>query len=64
MKFDRFDVAGGKWWFTIHWSQWNYVQPFNWLSKEDRYWGYHEDWYDGPWKSFGFWFFNIAWDFS
>ncbi len=32
-----------------------------WLSPRggNRYWGYREDWYDGPIYSFGFWYFNV-----
>lgn len=38
-----------------------YLTPFNWLRPDIRYWGYRNDWYDGPLPSFGFWFFNINW---
>lgn len=38
-----------------------YITWFNWLPKEARFWGLEQDWYDGPHKCFGFWFFNWAW---
>jgi hypothetical protein len=49
------------WWFLFHWTKWNYVS-IHWFEKEDREWGYQEIWYDGPWYSFGLWFFCVAWE--
>ena len=34
---------------------------WNWLTKGNRHIGYDIMWYDGPWPSFGFWFFNWSW---
>lgn len=34
---------------------------WNTLPKELRYFGYRQDWYDGPLSSFGYWFGNISW---
>lgn len=37
----------------------NEVIYWNLLPKELRYWGYKQDWYDGPVPCFGFWFFHF-----
>ena len=57
----------GKWWFGFEWDKHpthdiyrKYIYPFNYLENK-RYWGYFEDFYDGPLPSFGFWFFNVSW---
>lgn len=44
-------------------SDWYYFYWWNWLSAKYRYWGYQQDWYDGPIYHFGFWFFNWSWSF-
>lgn len=60
-------IFAGKWYFGIEWgteANYKYVQLFNYLAKEDRYWGRDLDaYYDGWLPNFGFWFFNIAWMF-
>jgi hypothetical protein len=61
----------GKWWFGVEWKKHEtydiyirYFYPFTYIKrKEDRYWGYREDWYDGPLPSFGFWFFLVSWGY-
>jgi hypothetical protein len=57
----------GRWWFLLEWGPRGYVRNYiqlSWLDGDDRYWGYQEIWYDGPWPSFGFWFFHFSWGFS
>ena len=38
-----------------------YFYWWNWLPPDVRYWGPQCMWYDGPHRSFGFWFTNISW---
>lgn len=38
-----------------------YVYWWNFLEKEDRYFGFDYFYYDGPHRNFGLWFFNISW---
>lgn len=57
------DVSAGKWYLIFEWDDYKYLQVFNWLDQDYRYWGYECEWYDGPRPSFGFWFFNVAWVF-
>lgn len=64
-------VYYGKWWISFDWDKHpeydmyrKYISPFNWLSKDARYWGYDDNWYDGPHPSFGFWFFNVNWSYG
>jgi len=57
----------------VEWSFWRskpypkiceylyYFYWFNAIKKEYRYFGPYDMWYDGPHKSFGFWWFNISW---
>jgi len=33
----------------------------NWLPEKYRYWGSRSYWYDGPHRTWGFWYFNIGW---
>ena len=40
-----------------------YIYFWNLLSKEYRYWGQQDIYYDGPHRSFGLWFTNISWCF-
>jgi hypothetical protein len=40
-----------------------YFWWWNPLSKEYRYWGRQDMWYDGPHRTLGFWFFNFSWVF-
>jgi hypothetical protein len=56
-------VDYGKWYLIFKWDGYKYLQLFNWLHRDSRYWGYHEEWCHGPWVSFGFYFFNVAWCF-
>ncbi|QIG65795.1 hypothetical protein phiOC_p130 [Ochrobactrum phage vB_OspM_OC] len=42
-------------------SDWYYFSYWNWLPKEERFWGYRQNWYDGPHKLFGLWFINLSW---
>jgi hypothetical protein len=44
-------------------SDWYYFYWWNWLSPKYRYFGYGQEWYDGPIYHFGFWFFNWSWHF-
>jgi len=37
----------------------NEVIYLNLLPKDFRYWGYKQDWYDGPVPCFGLWFFHF-----
>lgn len=32
-----------------------------WSHPSVRFLGYRSDWYDGPMKSFGFWFMHLCW---
>lgn len=52
---------------AVQWSRrgiadyyWLYYAP-NWLGPRLRYFGYAQEWYDGPFSSFGFWWFNVCW---
>ena len=52
---------------AVKWSRrgiddyyWLYYTP-NWLGPRLRYFGYGQEWYDGPFSSFGFWWFNVCW---
>lgn len=70
MKIGRFTIS----WHSICWVAKGNSYPlhphridhyfcwWNWLDKDIRYWGFEQDWYDGPLSSFGFWFFNWSWD--
>jgi hypothetical protein len=40
-------------WYWVYW--WNLLPP------HIRYWGYVQDWHDGPVSTFGWWFGNISW---
>lgn len=58
----------GKWFLIFCWGKTDkvghepyYFQIFNFLSKDIRFVGRDHFWYDGPHKTIGFWFFNIAW---
>lgn len=51
IEFGRFGATDNYWW--VYW--WN---P---LPKHLRYFGYYQEWYDGPFSSFGLWFTNITW---
>lgn len=44
-------------------DDWYWFYWWNWLPKNLRYFGYAQDWYDGPISSFGFWIFNWTWCF-
>ena len=54
-------------WDGVEWggpfSNWYYLYWWNWLSKDSRYWGKKNFWYDGPHYSFGLWYTNITWVF-
>jgi hypothetical protein len=58
----------GKWYFGIQWDKISSIPDryakyldINWLIPKARFWGYREEWYDGPLRTFGFWFFNVGW---
>jgi hypothetical protein len=57
MKIDREHISwggpDGDWW-------WLYFAP-NWLPPDCRYFGYTQDWYDGPLSTLGLWWFNFSW---
>ena len=36
----------------------------NWVLKPYRTWGYQEDYYDGPLKSFYLWFIAFQWHYD
>lgn len=38
-----------------------YFYWWNLLPKEYRYWGAEYIWYDGPHRTFGFWYCSISW---
>lgn len=42
-------------------QDWYWFYWWNWLPKDLRYFGYTQDWYDGPMSSFGLWFINLTW---
>lgn len=42
-------------------DDWYWFYWWNWLPDHLRYFGYCQDWYDGPLSSFGFWFINWTW---
>lgn len=51
-------------WRGIEWNGGScYLYWWNILPKGHRYFGPYYIWHDGPHKSFGFWFCNIAWFF-
>lgn len=57
MKFRGFTIS-----FThLEWGDYYWLYWWNWLYPGDRYFGYHQDYYDGPMSGFGMWFFNITW---
>lgn len=60
---DLDDISFGRYYLIFEWDGYKYLQVFNWLDKDYRYWGYHEEWCHGPWVSFGLYFFNVAWCF-
>ena len=55
VKYYRIDYEDGASLYFYYFYWWN------WLSKEYRYWGYSEFWYDCPHASFGLWFINFSW---
>jgi len=54
LKWDGVEYGGPK-------GNWYYIYWWNWLKKEYRYFGPEYIYYDGPHRSFGFWYFNVAW---
>jgi hypothetical protein len=38
-----------------------YIYWFDWSEQENRRWGRHYFWYDGPHKWWCFWYFSIGW---
>lgn len=44
-------------------DDWYWFYWWNFLPKKYRYFGYCQDWYDGPFSHIGFWFFNWSWTF-
>lgn len=47
----------------IEYGDGKFIQFFpSYLSdREERFWGYRQDYYDGPIGTFGLWFFQWAW---
>jgi len=68
MKYFRFIKYGIEWDpygddDDVIYEYYFYFMP-NSLGENYRYFGYRYMWYDGPHYSFGFWWFNICWNFD
>ena len=59
LKISKIGFDGIEWggpdgdWYHFYW--------WNLLPRNLRYWGYRQDWYDGPLSHFGWWFGNVSW---
>lgn len=59
-KIDKFGII---WWGGPEKNHFFFTLLPNYLEKNHRYLGKYYIWHDGPHYSYGFWFFNINWEF-